>query len=186
MCAVRAVELNQLTRDIAQKQTEVDNCNPQQAQQRKVAAFIETTRKYVVQNQDELEGANANYRSKRATVQKLASAAAPLKTYLASLKDDHDRLMKRLTEHEQVGRRERRRFLDSDPQSGVSGPAGVRTADDKVMLTFWICYGAAILTVAFVALRMYGITDVGTVAQTLALVAALAYGIAYFTIIKLT
>ena len=50
----------------------------------------------------------------------------------------------------------RRRFLDNDPQGGVTSVLGLQTADDKILLAFWICFVVGIILVQIVLFNVYG------------------------------
>ena len=113
---------------------------------------------------------------------KLRVSANGLYKILHDLEVQYYELRKKGRDNRQLERRERRVFLDSDPQSGVGGAPGVRTSDDRVLLSFWITYGAAILALTFFCLKMYeggGAIDAKTKAGACVLALLVAYAIAY-------
>ena len=115
---------------------------------------------------------------------KLRASAIGLYKTLRDSEVELVEVRKKARNYEQLERRERRAFLDGAPQSGVGGAPGVRTADDRVLLSFWITYGAAVLALTFFGLKMYegsGVSaiDAKTTAGACVLALLVAYAIAY-------
>jgi hypothetical protein len=90
------------------------------------------------------------------TVEILQNARGPFDTYMAELIKEEEDLKKEYIQLQQGIRAGRRRFLDSDPQGGVTSVLGLQTADDKILLAFWICFAVAIILVEIVLLKVYG------------------------------
>lgn len=57
---------------------------------------------------------------------------------------------------------ERRRFLDAEPQEGVSGIGWFQSVDQQVLIVFWITYILFILTGIVLLLQAYGLQYFGT------------------------
>lgn len=184
-CAVRKVELNQINTDLQRKQNDVDNCDPQGAQARKTATAVKENRAFVDQKQSELEQATANFNRQMTIVKQIADATEPLDEYMTALKQELEHLNKENEQLERKGRANRRRFLDNDPQSGVGGAPGVRTQDDRVLLAFWICYGAALIAGMILLTKVFEAKIGGTkekIVLSLGVIGA-AYGLAYSIIV---
>lgn len=86
----------------------------------------------------------------------LQNARGPFDTYMRELTAEKADLEKRQIELQQQIRAGRRRFIDDSPQDGVTSVLGQRTTDDKVLLTFWICFTVAIVAGIIVFLLKYG------------------------------
>jgi hypothetical protein len=183
---VKKVELNQLNSDVAKKQGEVDTCDPQAAQTRKTEAALAANRAYIEQKRTELANALTDFHSQKEMANKLANATEPLQQYEETLTEDVERMdiKEKLLRNEE--RTLRRDFLDNSPQDGVSGFLGIRTSDDKIVLTFWICFGIALIAILKIVFQMFE-AQVGDTKQQLkigAVVVLVSYGIAYYCITK--
>jgi hypothetical protein len=186
VCNVRKVELNQLNADVTKKQTEVDTCDPQAAQARKTADAIAANQAYIEQKRTELANALTDFRAQKEMANKLANATEPLQQYDETLAQDVERMgtKEKLLRNEE--RTLRRDFLDNSPQEGVSGFLGIRTSDDKIVLTFWICFGLALVVILKIILPMFEV-QIGDGTQQLkigAVIVTVCYGIAYYCITK--
>ena len=184
-CAVRKVELHQIDADLKRKQNDVDTCDPQGAQARKTQAAIQENQAFVDKNRQELAQAHANFNRQMTIVRQIADATEPLDEYMTALKKELAQLTKENEQLERKERANRRRFLDNDPQSGVGGVPAVRTRDDKVLLAFWICYGAALITAMILITKMFEAKIGGTkekIFLSLGVIGA-AYGLAYYIIV---
>jgi hypothetical protein len=182
-CRVKGVELNQLQNDVHKKQAEIDSCNPEEANQRRILAKIQEYSTFTEQKGAQVRELRASIQSKVDGLNALYVAAKPALAYSKKLKKEADDLDKAKTEYEQQERTQRRNFLDNDPQDGVSGILGVRTSDDKVLLAFWITYGVALAVIVAAVLQTYG-AGMATrqKVQTGAIVLIVMYGIAYYGI----
>jgi hypothetical protein len=172
--------------DIATKDVKWEQCYPEEATQRRLRSLREESVAYTNAKRAEQRDANANLDTKLAAVDKLAKSATAMKQTLAVKTAELAALTSKRENLEQYERRERRAFLDNSPQSGTGGAPGVRTTDDRVLLAFWITYGAAILTASIFALNLYGArigaTDTRSKAQLTALILLIAYAAAYLSI----
>jgi hypothetical protein len=186
ICNVKKVELNQLNADVTKKQGEVDTCDPQAAQTRKTEAALAANRAYIEQKRTELANALTDFHSQKEMANKLANATEPLQQYEETLTEDVERMdtKEKLLRNEE--RTLRRDFLDNSPQDGVSGFLGIRTSDDKIVLTFWICFGIALIAILKIVFQMFE-AQIGDTKQQLkigAVVVLVSYGIAYYCITK--
>lgn len=183
VCAAKAVRYNQLQRDAINTQKELDDCNPQEAQQRRIREAQMAAGNFIREHSMELGRMYTEFDEHVKNGNKLAKAADQLQSTLWGLEAEIERIRKTDTNFDQLERRERRMFLDGSPQAGVRGIPGVQTADDKVLLSFWVTYGAFFLSALFVAFHIYG----GQLAtkqkvQIAVLVMIVAYSLAYYAI----
>jgi len=155
VCAVRRVELNQLSRDVTLKQTEVDTCDPVAAQARRTQEAIKENQTYVTQKRAELEKALGDFNTQKLIASKIANATEPLRQYEHALGSEVISMDAKKRKLESAERTSRRDFLDNDPQSGVDGFLGIRTSDDKILLIFWICYFIAIGLITAIILTLF-------------------------------
>lgn len=182
-CRVKDVELRQLQNDLTKKQSEIDACNPGEAERRR----IEAKRQELVAYKDEKIKLNDelwnSLTQKLTQIRTLYESTKPVRKYQEKLKRESEALEKTKIDFEQAERTHRRNFLDNGPQDGVSGVLGVRTTDDKILLAFWIAYGVAILTAVAAVLQTYGAGLAMTQKlQIGGVVLAACYGIAYYGI----
>ena len=178
-CDVKKVELNQINNDLAKKQQEIDSCEPQAAQARKTAAAIRAMDAYVAEKTAATNALMSEYAKNRDLANKMSIALDPMMQYMDALKEKSNMLEVKESDLKQMERKQRRNFLDNDPQSGVSGPAGIRTSDDKVMFAFWMMYGVAVFMVAMAVTRMMG-HDLKKQLTSAAVALLTSYIVAYF------
>ena len=185
-CQVNDVELNMARNTIATKDAKWEQCYPEEAIQRRLRALRQEAQAYDRAKRQEQREANASFETKTAAVEKLANSARELYKTLFEKEKELVALIGARNNLEQLERRERRMFLDSSPQSGTGGAPGVRTEDDRVLLAFWITYGVAIIAGSILLLQLYGgkvgATDAKSKAGITVVVAAVAYGLAYYFI----
>ena len=183
-CAVRKVELHQINADRQRKQKAVDTCDPKGAQARKTQAVLKVNKDFVDKNRAELTRATTEFNRQLTIVRQIAAATEPLDEYMSTLKKDLAHLNKENEQLERKERANRRRFLDNDPQGGVGGAPAVRTKDDRVLLAFWICYGAALSAVMIIVTKMFEANIGGTKEKIFVSLGAIgaAYGLAYYVI----
>lgn len=185
-CVANDVALNAALRDVATKDAKWQSCYPDQAVNRRLTAARQEAAEYDRRQRAAQNAAAADFRVKLAAAQKLENSAQLLYKSLFEKEKELGALVDTRQNTEQLERRERRAFLDNDPQGGTGGAPGVRTADDRVLLAFWITYGAAVIAGTIFLLNVYGVqlnaTDLRSKATITAIVAATAYGIAYYFI----
>ena len=83
-------------------------------------------------------------------------ATEPIDVFETNLEEERESLEKEHYELQQQIRAGRRRFLDADPQGGVQSILGLQTADDKVLLVFWICFALGVGIALLIFLLKYG------------------------------
>ena len=155
-CQSNDTALNMARNDVRQKNEKWEQCYPELALQERLRIARAETDKYSAERQEERDEANRNYRIKALAVDKLATSAREFYKTLFEREKELASLVGKRTDLEQLERRERRAFLDNDPQAGTGGAPGVRTKDDRVLLAFWITYGAALLSATVLGLQLYG------------------------------
>lgn len=109
------------------------------------------------------------------------TAAQPVNEYAQDIDADLATLQRRRYELHSEVRQGRRRFMDDDPQGGVSGILGLRTTDDKILLAFWIVFGVWVGVALFIALGAYGeALGINTIAKKIGAIAG-TYAATFYT-----
>lgn len=183
-CRIPRYGLNKAQKDLKVQQAEFDKCDVDGALQRRLAAARAEAAAYAANVRKEVTEKDGAFKHSVDALDKLRESAVGLYGTLRDLEIELEDVRKKRLNYEQLERRERRAFLDSAPQSGVGGVPGVRTSDDRVLLSFWITYGAAVIALVFFGLVFYersgGVTlDLKIKAGAVALALIVAYGIAY-------
>ena len=185
-CQSNATALNMARNDVRQKTEKWEQCYPDLALQERLRVARAEAEKYSAERRKERDEANTNYRTKATAAGKIASSARTLYQTLFEKEKELASFVGKRTNLEQLERRERRAFLDNDPQAGTGGAPGVRTMDDRVLLAFWITYGAALLSATVLGLQLdgarMGITSGKTRATAAVVVAIVGYAIPYYFI----
>ena len=185
-CQVNDVQMNMTRNDLTAKDQKWEQCHPEQAVQRRLETLRNETTAYINEKRAEQRQANAAFQTKLDAVQKIAILSNQLKTSLGGKMEELKSLTSNRENLEQYERRERRAFLDNSPQSGTGGVPGVRTGDDRVLLTFWITYGAALILASLFILDVYGAkfgaTDIKSKAKIVIAILLIAYFLAYYMI----
>jgi glutaredoxin-related protein len=180
---VNDVQLNMARNDLATKDAKRAACYPEQATQSKIKTLRDEANAYANAKRVEQREANSNFATKQNAITKLADSARELYMRLYEKEKELISLTNKRENLEQYERRERRAFLDNVPQEGTGGIPGVRTTDDRVLLTFWITYGAALILGTLFILNIYGAqlgaTDTKSNVQIIVAVLLIAYGVAY-------
>lgn len=182
-CRVKSVELSQLQNDISKKQTEIDTCNPVEANRRRTEAKLAEFNAYIAEKQKDMQTLESSIHTTLSTLKSVHQSSKPARSYIDKLTQESNTLEKAKMDYEQAERTQRRHFLDNGPQDGVSAIVGVRTDDDKILLAFWIVYGLAIAMSTVTLLSVYG-GQLSTMQkiQIGGAVLIVCYGLAYYGI----
>ena len=156
-CNIRQSIAMQTKRASDKAQNDFENCNPQAALSRKLAAAAAESESYIQTKRGELGGTLDEYNRQVKIATRISEAEEPVKRYVESLKNELAKLRHADQEYERAQRKHRRSFLDAGPSDGVGGVPGVRTYDDKVMIAFWVTYVFAIVSTMIVLYKFYGI-----------------------------
>lgn len=183
-CRIPRYRLNKAQNDLRDQQAKMDECDTAGALQRRLAAGRAEAAAFAANVRKEMTASEGLFKQSANALDKLRESAIGLYGNLRDLETELVDVRKKARNYEQLERRERRAFLDSDPQSGVGGAPGVRTSDDRVLLSFWITYGAAVIALVFFGLSIYersggGAMDGKTKTGAIALALLAAYAIAY-------
>lgn len=169
--------------DLKAQQTAYDSCDTTGSEQRKRAALQTEQNTFAVNARSQLSVQVGIHRQSSDALDKLRASAIGLYGNLRDSEIELAEVRKKAQNYEQLERKERRAFLDDAPQSGVGGAPGVRTSDDRVLLSFWITYSAVVLALTFIGLKMYEgrgvVFDAKTKAGAYVLALLAAYAIAY-------
>jgi hypothetical protein len=187
-CDVNKVTLNTLKRDLQNKQTDVDNCDPAARRQRQYEAAWAEFGAFIQTKKTDLQKELQIFDQTVSLAQELDDSMIPLREYLSELKVKKEKLAKENEQLEVAIRSNRRRFIDGDPQEELPTVLGLKTSDDKVMLFFWSAYLMVVAASSVVILSMYGsqmgITDRSSMIASVGMMVVAFYGIAYWCIYK--
>lgn len=188
MCMVNKVQLNQLKGDVSRKQTDVDNCDPQEALRRKLEAMLKENNDFVNSKKQTLRNELNVFDEVLNLARNISESKKPLREFLTELKHQQSTLTTEESLLKQDQRAGRRRFLDNSPQEKVASVLGIHTTDDKIMLAFWVCYLFSIVVLTFILTSVYGESwGIQTTKQKISLdlvIIGICYGIAYYAIVK--
>jgi hypothetical protein len=145
LCALRKVELNQVSSDLKAKQTQVDSCDPTQAQQRKTKAILDENNKFIGDQLKRLKEATQAVQNSIQANKEIKEAVQPLLEIQGEINTKYSELEKKNEKLQQGQRQQRRNFMDSDPQGSLNGIPGLYTTDDRVMLAFWLTFLPSII-----------------------------------------
>jgi hypothetical protein len=187
-CSVYQVDLNDLKRKVTDKQTQIDQCSPDMARQRRQTDLQSTFDTFWAQKQRDFALETKEFEKYMTILGNGVRSLTPMTNYKDELEKDLNTQQHEIKQYEQGIRAGRRRFLDNHPQEVVSSMFGIHTTDDKIMLTFWISYLLLIVILTFVLVSTYsetlGLDTTGKrIAFDLFLIGT-CYGIAYFFISK--
>ena len=179
---------NTAKQDVTKYQEELYAVNPVLAANERKAILQADLAAYVVQQQKDFENEEVVYSELSDALGLSTMTKKPLQEYAAELTAERDALLKENYELHKGIRAGRRRFLDADPQSGVTSVLGLRTTDDKIMLTFWICYIVFIVVACFFYMNLYAASfGLETFQQKIGItviITAFMYGVAYFAVVR--
>jgi hypothetical protein len=120
-----------------------------------------TKRKYVEIIQAKRDKLAAQFEAQKSIFETYSSAlkVIPRFDYLTKfLTSTNSELDQENYKIEQSIRAGRRRFMDAEPQDGVSSILGLQTKDDKILLLFWIAFVIGITATTVAILSIYGRT----------------------------
>lgn len=106
--------------------------------------------------QSSLDTEKAKFTAYLGTLDTLQHARGPFDTYMRELNAEEKALTAEHIKLQQQIRAGRRRFLDNEPQGGVTSVLGFQTADDKVLLTFWICFAVGVMAIEVILMKYFG------------------------------
>ena len=146
-------------------------------------AAQDASNSYVAKKRKELNKSIDMFNRLKSIVAKFSDITNPAIDYLDKLDTEVKSVEKDSLKYTQHERTNRRKFLDESPQSGTTGLPGLRTYDDKVLLAFWITYGAAIISLMLVSFKFFPLTIKQKV-SFMAISVLVAYAMAYYFIYK--
>ena len=181
VCNTRKVELNQIRTDLSNKQNEVDGCDPAEKATRIRNKYIQENADFINRLWPEFTMIEKDFNSKIADADSLVKVIGPLQSYNEEMTKELEELHEKEKKYTHEERFFRRNFLDNKPQEGVSSILFQRTADDKVLLAFWICFLIGVSALVAVGMTVYGprIGDQNKQLQVGVAIVLALWGIAY-------
>jgi len=137
-CATNKINMNDLQRQLNQKQADVESCDPSVKTARTKDALMKENADFIQQARNEYQSLDKSINDGFRAGNELAESVKLLKQFAKEMEDDEKKMSGEITKFEHKERAYRRDFLDNDPTEGVPWHIfGLQTADDKVMLAFW-------------------------------------------------
>ena len=156
VCAANKITLTNLKKQESQTSDAVDSCDPSVKIARLTTQYIKENSEYVQQQRADFDRLHQSIQSRFKTSSDLVESIHLLKQFDSELKLEYATAEKESVELEHKERTYRRDFLDNQPEEGVPWHVvGLQTADDKAMLTFWICMAVFLTLLAFMYIRTY-------------------------------
>jgi hypothetical protein len=172
----KRVELTMSKNDTKVKQDNFDKLVPDEVTQKKTAYANEQLNKYSEETRRQF---NIEIKLFDQTLQQLESISnsptyALAQKYKDEMKRKHERVAQEYTLNKEKAFTNRRRFLDSEPQSGVYGLGWFQTVDDQILAVFWLAYILFIGTALIMALMHFGPLFLGSI-QNIAIIGTTAF-----------
>jgi len=161
----KRVELNMSKNDTKAKQSEFDKLVPSEAEQRimdkanlELADYLNTTEK-IYNTQQKL------YDQTLDQIDHLANSPTLIITekYKKEMEQKEAHLSNQYMINKEKAFTERRRFLDSNPQEGVSGIGWLASVDEQILAVFWLSYLLFIISSIVMFMINYGANYLGSV-----------------------
>ena len=154
----KRVELTMSKNDTRVKQDNFDKLVPDEIQQKKTDEANSETKKYL---DDKARQFNIELKLFDQTLEQLETASnsptyAIAQKYKNEIERKHRLVANEYTLNKEKAFTNRRRFLDSDPQSGVNGIGWFQSVDEQVLAVFWLAYILFIGTALTMLLMEYG------------------------------
>jgi hypothetical protein len=136
------VELTMAKNDVVDKQTAYDIVAPDEAGQRKINAAVPIRDTYIKEKQQQYEYEYKLFNSEMDKLDILANNGSFIlaQKYKKTLKEKYSNVNSEYIKHKEQAYTNKRRFDDSDPQSGVSGIYWFSSVDEQVLAVFWTAY----------------------------------------------
>ena len=152
-CDAAKIKANKLRRKLSQKDSTIDQCDPDIPLARTLQRLRSENSQFVEQFRGPNNTLFERIQDKFKMGNDLAEAVKLLRQYQKEVRYHLNNAEKNAVHLDHEERRYRRDFLDNDPTEGVPWHIfGFQTSDDKVMLTFWISALVAFSLLAHVAL----------------------------------
>jgi predicted RND superfamily exporter protein len=185
-CQVNDVKLRESQRDIRTLTTEWETCNKDEVLRRKLEAARKEAVEWEIGARGRMYDAEKDFETKTIAIDKISVSAKELYQTLFEKEKELAQLQSRRDNTEQLERRERRAFLDNEPQAGTGGVPGIRTEDDRTVFPFFLIFsffaGTLICLILFVTVRhwVFGHKLIAVVFGTPVALAITYYIIAYY------
>jgi len=138
----KRVELTMAKNDVIDKQAAYDIVAPDEASQRKINAAVPIRDAYVSEKRQQYDYEYKLFNSEMAKLDILSNNGSFLlaQKYKKTLNKKYNDVSSEYIKHKEQAFTNKRRFDDSDPQSGVSGIYWFSSVDEQVLAVFWTAY----------------------------------------------
>jgi len=138
----KRVELTMAKNDVTDKQAAYDTVAPDEASQRKIAAAVPIRDTYISTTQQNYDYEYKLFNSEMAKLDILSNNGSFIlaQKYKKTLKEKYNNVNSEYIKHKEQAYTNKRRFDDSEPQSGVSGIYWFSSIDEQVLVVFWTAY----------------------------------------------
>jgi hypothetical protein len=138
----RQVELTMAKNDVVDKQAAYDIVAPDEAGQRKINAALPIRDAYISEKQKQYDYEYKLFNSEMGKLDILSNNASFMlaQKYKKTLKQKYNDVSSEYIKHKEHAFTNKRRFDDSDPQSGTPGIYWFSSIDEQVLVLFWTAY----------------------------------------------
>ena len=185
-CQVNDVKLRESQRDVQTLTAEWEDCNKDAVLRRKIEAARKEADAWEAGVNTSMNTAKGDFDTKIVAIDKITASAKELYKTLFEKEKELAQLQSQRDNTEQLERRERRAFLDNEPQAGTGGVPGIRTEDDRAVFPFFLIFsffaGTLIILVLFLTARnmLFGYKFISVVFGTPVALALAYYIVAYY------
>lgn len=160
----KRIELTMAKKDLKNKQDAFDKLVPDEVTQKKTA---EANVELALYKDTKVHQYNVELKLFDNALDQLKTAAANpaqeiAERYKAALQKKGKQVSEKFHENREQAYADRRRFLDADPQEGVSGIGWYSSADEQIMLIFWFSYILFLSTGIGLYATTYGSAQLGS------------------------
>jgi hypothetical protein len=177
----KRIELTMARNDLRKKQEEFDKIAPDELTKRKTDEANNELAKFkntqVRQYEIELKLYDNVMEQLRVSIDNPAQELA--KRYKEVINEKEHKIARKFNNNREEAITNRRRFLDADPQEGVGGIGWYQSADQQVMLVFWVSYVLFVITAITLYMLEYGAGNLGS-AKNMGITGALVFFAALF------
>ena len=174
----KRVELNMSKNDTKAKQDEFDKLVPTEAQQRIMEKATNDMNQYISSTSKLYNTQQKLFDQTLDQIDNLANSPTFViaEKYKKEIEKKEADISNQYMINKEKAFTERRRFLDSNPQEGVSGIGWLASVDEQILAVFWLSYLLFIISSIVMFMINYGEQYLGTV-KNMALTGTLVFAI---------